>query len=111
MDRKFVENLGWKYSGNWANRDFYCIGEFQIIDHNDDWCISRDEDWYAIDVDGEEILSEFTNLVKKYYEIYNDPENHTLAEAFKAKKSISNFYEVHGCKEKEEDFIRIFDEL
>ena len=103
MDRKFVESLGWEYACLWNNRDFYQFHGLQIMEHNGSWSITRGEDNYFIEDVGEEMLTEYTNLVKKFCEIYDDPENHTLAEYNKAVKAIKDFYDKYGYNE-EEDF-------
>ena len=101
MDRKFVESLGWTFGSSWANRDVYNLGDFMIIEHNGSWSIANGADWYAIEDTGEEMLTEFTNLIKKLYEIYNNPENHTLAEYFKAGEDIRTFYNKNGYTEED----------
>lgn len=65
MDREFVESLGWKYLHNWANRDFYGIGKYTILEHIGDWFICVDDDLYFFQIKFRHTLEEYTNLIKK----------------------------------------------
>lgn len=97
MDREFVESLGWEYKYNWANRDFYKIGQYTIVEHNGDWCICVDDDLYFADIKFKHTLEEYTNLIKKRTEIENAPSNHTLQEYWDINNEIDDFYSK--CKE------------
>jgi len=101
MDREFVESLGWKYLHNWANRDFYGIGKYTILEHNGDWCISTSDDLYFADIKTEDMLKEYTNLINKKIEIEKAPSNHSLQEYWDINNKIDNFYAK--CKEQEEE--------
>ena len=102
MDRKFVESLGWEYVDLWANREFFHYGNFTIMEHNCSWSVVKGGDNYFIEGLDEEMLTEYTNLIKDYYKVCNDPENHTLAEYWKAVEGIGKFCKKYGYNEEEE---------
>ena len=101
MDREFVESLGWKYKYNWANRDFYKIGQYYILEHNGDWFICVDDDLYFFQIKFKHTLEEYTNLIKKRTEIVNAPTKHTLQEYWDINNEIDDFYTK--CKKIEDE--------
>lgn len=102
MTEHFVTTLGWKYDNTWANRDFYSIGDYTIILHNGNCFISKDDDLYFIESVTKEILTEFTDLVKNFTIIKDNPYDYTLAQYNDALDAIDNFYDKYEEYELEE---------
>lgn len=107
MTRKFVESLGWKYSGLLNNREFYDFRGFTLVEHNGEWSIAKKGYWYGTDDVDEKMLTEFTDLIKTYYKIYDESEHHTLFEYQVAIEDITNFYRTHGAGGDNEVFFDI----
>ena len=112
--KEFVENLGWIADGfvdTWCNRTSYTIVVpkcttiwFHLVEHNGSFSIAnpyQDDDYFCEDPTDDEIV-EFTNLVKRYYEIENNPDDHTLGEFITAIKGIKAFYKTIYNGEEEE---------
>lgn len=105
MDRKFVEDLGWKHEGVcFANREIFSQCDYTIVEHNGFWYIPKDDDMYFVESVNEKILREFTDIVKTKYEMESHANDYTLAEYKAVVKRLDNFYEMYGYNEEEEDF-------
>jgi hypothetical protein len=105
MDRKFVEDLGWKHEGVcFANREIFSQCDYTIVEHNGFWYIPKDDDMYFVENVNEKILREFTDIVKTKYEMESHANDYTLAEYKAVVKRLDNFYERYGYNEEEEDF-------
>ena len=101
INRFFVESLGWTYDCLWNNREFYSLYGYTIVDHGE-WYISSKSDWYSIEYVDEELLKEFTELIKKKQEIIENPDKHTYLEYKEATENIRRFYS-RNKKRKEKD--------
>ena len=92
MDKNFIENLGWKYAGDWANRNIYKIGSFQMVEHNGSWFISKSDDAYFIEDPDEDTVKEYTYLVKCIVGCMEDAARHSLAEYNWSVGMLREFY-------------------
>ena len=105
MDRKFVDDLGWKHEGVYfANREIFSQCDYTIVEHNGFWYIPKDDDMYFVENVNEKVLREFTDIVKTKYEMESHANDYTLAEYKAVVKRLDNFYERYGYNEEEEDF-------
>lgn len=104
MTKEFVENLGWKYTQLWNNREIYKFNDtdFTIVEHNGSWSIAFADDLYYIECVTEKMLEEFTNYIKEALVISSNPDNHTLGEYTRAVKKISDFYNKYEDYESED---------
>ncbi len=98
----FIKNLGWVETGEWANRTFYgyqygSAGKTfgQLVEHNNDWSISKGDDLYYIEDPTDEEIAKYTELVKNYIGVVTEPETHTVKELMDATKSLSDFYGMY----------------
>lgn len=104
--KQLLLDLGWIVSGWWDNRTTYTLGGYQIVEHNCDWFISKSNEWssslYEIWVRDEEIIREFTSLIKKVMENMSNRDKCTLAEYWENKKNIQEFYNKYGPNHSDE---------
>ena len=104
--RQLLLDLGWIVSGWFSNRTIYTLGGYQIVEHNCDWFISKSDNWssslYKIWVKDEEIIREFTDLIKKVMENMSNPDKCTLAEYWENKKNIQEFYNKYDTNHSDE---------
>ena len=104
--RQLLLDLGWIDSGWFNNRTIYTLGGYQIVEHNCDWFISKSNEWssslYKIWVKDEEIIREFTDLIKKVMENMSNPDKCTLAEYWENKKNIQEFYNKYDTNHSDE---------
>ena len=103
--KSLAESLGWKYRNTWANRDFYVLGIYKIIEHCGDWFIPKDDDLYFVDgVDGD-ILKEYTAIVSDIMTNLNAPDNCTLGEYLRNRARLNEFHKKYGEREYGEEDI------
>lgn len=95
----FIKSLGWVETGFWANRAFYgypfgSAGKTfgQLVEHNNDWSISKGDDTYCIENPSNEMIAEYTGLVKRYAEVVTEPERHTVRELMDTKAALKDFF-------------------
>lgn len=104
--RQLLLDLGWIDSGWFSNRTIYTLGGYQIVEHNCDWFISKSDNWssslYKIWVRDEEIIREFTDLIKKVMENMSNPDKCTLAEYWENTKNIQEFYNKYDTNHSDE---------
>ncbi len=104
---EFVKSLGWKKSGDWANRDFYTFmghRNFNLVEHNGCWFISKNDDWYFIEDATDEMIAEFTDIIKEIQYCEKNPDKVTLAEYNKSLSKLKNFYSKY------EDYEPVYEE-
>ena len=97
-----VTSLGWHHSGSWANREFYDLGKYTIVEHNNHWTIAKDDDLYFIDIVNEDILRDYTAIIAA---ITDNLENQdcTLREFMENIQRLKDFYSAHSGNEEEDD--------
>ena len=91
----FIKSLGWVETGFWANRTFYgfpCVPDGQMVEHNGDWFISNGVDTYCIENPSNEMIAEYTGLLKRYAEVMAEPERHTVRELMDTKAALKDFF-------------------
>ena len=109
---EFVKSLGWKYAGMWANRDFYTLGKYQLVEHNGCWFISKGEDMYFIEGVDENIIAEFTAIVTRIMSNLENPDC-TLREYHESLNHLNEFYKKYEDwwpDEDDEEFIALDEE-
>ena len=89
----FVTGLGWKKEKTWANRTFYNLGGWTIVEHNGDWTIAKNDDYYFINAD-EHIIMEFTGIITSIINNFKNPRT-TLEELNNNLQKLNGFYEKY----------------
>ena len=95
MNREFVEKLGWKSNGYWANREVFSQYHYTIIEHNGCWYIPKDDDLYYIENVDEKILEEFTYILKTKHKIETNPKEYTLFQYKECIENLLDFYDKY----------------
>lgn len=105
--KQLLTDLGWVNSGWFNNRTIYTLGRYQIVEHNCDWFISKSDEWssslYKVWVRSEDVIREFTALVKNVMENMSKPDKCTLAEYWENCKKIQEFYNKYDGNDYEEN--------
>ena len=90
-----VISLGWGHSGSWANREFYSLGKFTLVEHNGCWNIAKGDNLYFIDSVDADILKEYTAIVTTINSNLENPDC-TLREFRENLARLNAFYEKYG---------------
>ena len=80
MNKKEIENLGWKYSDIFLNRMIYSLGSSNIFEHNSYIGIYHNDEFIYCDMNEIE-LKEYTRIANKWNDINDHPDKHTYLEA------------------------------
>lgn len=99
MNKEKLEELGWKFDGFWNNRAIFTLSEdsdFSIFEHYG-WGIINPftkefELIYCNLADNE--IEEYTELIKSYKNIMNNPKENTLYDYLLFKEKIDDFIKV-----------------
>lgn len=100
---ELVKSLGWKHTGTWANRELYSIGKyFQLVEHNGCWFISKGEDFYYVEDADENMIREFTDIVKRIMKNLKNPDDYTFGDWHDNLAQLKEFYDKYGYNDEEE---------